>query len=99
MRKIEIVVSKLTRRYYLSFGVTRRKNEYKTFAGAMRAAKAVALAFPGDEIVTTEDPMPAFLKNDGKTKIVTSLCGGKLVRIGVNTPACCDPSTETYWSM
>ena len=38
-------------------------------------------------------------KNDKKTKIVQNLIGGKLVRINVNTPACCDPSTETYWSM
>jgi len=90
----EIVVSKLTRRYYLSFGCTRRRNEYKTFKGAVRAAVG-----SGYNVITTVDPMIEFLKNDSKTQIVTSLCSGKLVRIGVNTPACCDPSTETYWSM
>jgi hypothetical protein len=35
----------------------------------------------------------------GKTKIVTNLLSRRLVRIPVNTPLCCDPSSETYWSM
>jgi hypothetical protein len=33
------------------------------------------------------------------TKKVTSLSSGKEIEISINTPACCDPSTETYWSM
>jgi hypothetical protein len=33
------------------------------------------------------------------TKVVRNLLSGKEVVIDVNTPACCDPSTETYWSM
>jgi hypothetical protein len=90
----EIAVSKLGRNYYLSFGATRSRKEYKTFAGAVRSAVR-----KGYKVTTKVDPMPAFLANDGKTKIVENLIGGKLVRIGVNTPACCDPSTETYWSM
>ncbi len=93
-RPCEIVVSKLTRRYYISFGATRRPNEYKTFAGAVRSAKA-----RGYKVETKIDPMAEFLKNDKKTKIVTNLLSGKLVRIGVNEPLCCDPSSETYWSM
>src|SRR5690242_4150578 len=42
-----------------------------------------------------------FCNGVGRTKIVTSLCGAvdregnhKLVRIPVNTPLCCDPSSE-----
>lgn len=34
-----------------------------------------------------------------RTKIVTNLLSRKLVRIPVDTPLCCDPSSETYWSM
>lgn len=34
-----------------------------------------------------------------KTEIVTNLMSGKQVRQSVNTPRCCDPSTELYWSM
>jgi len=33
------------------------------------------------------------------TKKVTNLNSGKEIEISINTPACCDPSTETYWSM
>lgn len=28
-----------------------------------------------------------------------NMMSGKLFRQPINTPACCDPSTETYWSM
>lgn len=33
------------------------------------------------------------------TKTVVNLMSGKPVEIAYNTPGCCDPSTETYWSM
>jgi hypothetical protein len=32
-------------------------------------------------------------------KTVTSLATGQTVTIRSNTPASCDPSTETFWSM
>jgi hypothetical protein len=34
----------------------------------------------------------------GKGEWKQSVCGGK-VWVELGTPACCDPSTETYWSM
>lgn len=34
-----------------------------------------------------------------RTKKVVNMMSGVEVEIDVNTPACCDPSTETYWSM
>lgn len=34
-----------------------------------------------------------------RTKKVKNLMNGKELEIDVNTPMCCDPSTETYWSM
>lgn len=34
-----------------------------------------------------------------KTRMVRSLMSGELVEIDADTPHCCDPSTETYWSM
>lgn len=34
-----------------------------------------------------------------KTKKVVNLMSGKEIEIDANTPACCDPSTETYWSV
>lgn len=33
------------------------------------------------------------------TKKVRNLMSGKEIEIPVNTPHCCDPSTETYWSI
>lgn len=33
------------------------------------------------------------------TKTVTNLMSGKKVEIPLDTPLCCDPSSETYWSM
>ena len=34
-----------------------------------------------------------------KTRKVVSLMSGEEVEIASDTPMCCDPSTETYWSM
>jgi hypothetical protein len=34
-----------------------------------------------------------------KTETVYNLMSGKPVIQSVNTPLCCDPSSETYWSM
>jgi hypothetical protein len=34
-----------------------------------------------------------------QTKVVVNLMSQKLVRIPSDTPMCCDPSSETYWSM
>ena len=43
-------------------------------------------------------------ENTYNTKIVTTkkvinLMSGKEIEIPSNTPLCCDPSSETYWSM
>jgi len=32
-------------------------------------------------------------------KTVTNLMSGKPIEIPADTPLCCDPSSETYWSM
>lgn len=34
-----------------------------------------------------------------KMKKVRSFMTGQIVTIPVDTPYCCDPSTETYWTM
>jgi hypothetical protein len=33
------------------------------------------------------------------TKVVRSFMTGTEIEIDINTPLCCDPSSETYWSM
>lgn len=40
-----------------------------------------------------------FYNNIEKKEIVRNLMSGKDVEQRVNTPLCCDPSSETYWSM
>lgn len=89
-----IIIDKLTRHYKWARSGCSSRKEFKTFGGCVRAATRL-----GYEVTTTVDPMPEFLANDKKTRIVEVLVGGKLARIGVNTPLCCDPSSETYWSM
>lgn len=89
-----IRVSTLTRKYYLGLGACRGNAEFKTFGGAQRAANR-----KGYVCLTSVDPMVLYQADEKRTKIVTNLISGKLVRIPVNTPLCCDPSSETYWSM
>jgi hypothetical protein len=40
-----------------------------------------------------------FYSDIEKKETVHNLMSGKPVVQGVNTPLCCDPSSETYWSM
>lgn len=40
-----------------------------------------------------------FLAIPVPTKKVRNLMSGVEIEIPVNTPRCCDPSSETYWSM
>lgn len=37
--------------------------------------------------------------NEYTLKRVKNLMSSKMIDIAVDTPFCCDPSTETYWSM
>jgi hypothetical protein len=46
--------------------------------------------------VYSQEEYEAATKGKGEWK--QSVCGGK-VWVELGTPACCDPSTETYWSM
>ena len=41
----------------------------------------------------------SYYKHVVTTKKVTNLMSGEEIEIPSNTPHCCDPSTETYWSM
>jgi hypothetical protein len=80
--------------YKLGFGVCSSTDHWKTFANACRAAQR-----KGYVNETTVDPKIEYMANENKTKIVTNLISGKLVRIPVNTPIYCDPSSESYHSM
>lgn len=40
-----------------------------------------------------------WLAKRSKMKKVRNLMSGKEIEIAEDTPLCCDPSSETYWSM
>ena len=65
-------------------------------AALTRAVKNGVIANKDDYAIAEED---VFHNTIEKTKVVRSLGGKKRVELRVNTPHCCDPSTETYWSM
>lgn len=44
-------------------------------------------------------PMQQFLDLEPKMIQVRNLMTGKKVTIAADTPLCCNPSSETYWSM
>ena len=49
-----------------------------------------------DFLITSRDDFEAVVE---KTETVKSLMTGSDVKQCVNTPLCCDPSSETYWSL
>ena len=52
---------------------------------------------PVTEINVTVNGVPTVIKSN--QKVVRSLLSEQQVVIDKDTPMCCDPSTETYWSM
>ncbi len=75
-----------------------RVETYKTKSAAKgaltRMAKFMEIDVDDFEITDT----PNFRANIEKTETKKNLFGGEFTQ-PVNTPACCDPSTETYWSI
>lgn len=84
-------------RYYVlnteSNIIAGRYNGYKTSA----AAKAARTRFLK---MAVDAPILAIVSEESLPKRrVRNLMSGTEVDISVNTPLCCDPSSETYWSM
>lgn len=84
-----------------SVGETR----YKTAAAAKAAltrfnSKVTKAALTNDDTVQVGMVMSydEYVKQR-PMKRVKNLMSGKEIEIPADTPACCDPSTETYWSM
>ena len=78
-------------RWMISFNDgTRRRPTYATARNAVLAALKLRKVKGPFEI--TVDEMKG-------TKMVRNLMSGKMVEIARTTPLCCDPSSETYWSI
>ena len=71
---------------------------YKTQGGATRALNSAVSAGRVQVGELGILPMSEFKKIE-KKRNVKNLMTGLDVEISVNTPASCDPSTETYWSL
>ena len=73
------------------------KRYFKTKAGAKRSATCMNRN-AGDVYYTYAD-METYEKRVVTRKKVKNLMTGQEIEIDSNTPRCCDPSSETYWSM
>jgi len=79
------------------------------FLGSVEATLNAKCCFFGKTPYVSEDGIQIRMEGVGGTyaeliipapyKIVFSAMNGTPVCIPENTPFCCDPSTETYWSM
>ena len=59
--------------------------------------KTIKFNQPVTNITVLVNGVPTVIKSN--QKVVTSLMSNQQVVIDKDTPLCCDPSTETYWSM
>jgi hypothetical protein len=73
------------------------RSGYQTLGGARRGATALNKQFGPGKYAATD--YADYSKNVVKTILVKSLMTGKDVEIDSNTPWCCNPASETYWSM
>ena len=82
--------------------ITERAYSKKYYASEA-AAKAALTRFAKKGICVKDEVAVAelndFYNNIEKYEMVTNLMSGKQVRQSVNTPRCCDVSSELYWAM
>lgn len=77
---------------------TGRADNYAYTAGYLQSALVNALELlPVGKRQLFLDSLEKRVKP--KTRKVRNLMSGKEVEIAYDTPLCCDPSSETYWSM
>ena len=74
------------------------KRYCKTAAGAKRSATCSNRNAGRNAYEFMEETLFA-LKHPVGTKVVKNLMSGKDVEIAEDTPWCCNPASETYWSM
>jgi hypothetical protein len=94
-----VVYHKDTTRYLCNHPKVRTTH---TSFPVMKTAKAALTREVNRGAVKREDFLIADVTSFAsieKTETVNSLMTGSPIKQSVNTPMCCDPSTETYWSM
>lgn len=70
---------------------------FNTHSGAKRSMTCMNRNSQSDDYAVAEADY--YEKNIVWRKKVKNLMTGKEIEIDSNTPLCCDPSSETYWSM
>jgi hypothetical protein len=73
------------------------RQDYKTLGWAQRAAERLNLE-EGDQKYRATS-IQDYNENVVHKIRVKNLMTNEMVEIDSNTPHCCNPSTETYWSM
>jgi hypothetical protein len=75
------------------------RETYKTEAAAKAARTRMIkrLKYDADTLAVAE--VAFYTQNVAATVTRTNLMTGKTYQESVNTPMCCSPSSETYWSM
>ena len=84
--------------------ILRERAFSKEYYATERAAKAALTRFSKKDPKISRDDFAIadskdFHENIEKMKTVKNLMSGKPMEIPVNTPNCCNPGSETYWSM
>lgn len=74
------------------------KRYFKTAAGAKRSATC-SNRNAGKRVYEAMEETFFALKYPAGTKVVKNLMTGKDVEIAEDTPWCCNPASESYWSM
>ena len=74
------------------------KRYFKSAAGARRSATC-SNRNAGAEVYQAMEETLFMLKHPVGMKTVKNLMSGQDIDIPEDTPYCCDPSTERYWSM
>ena len=75
------------------------KSGYKSAAAAKAAITRLSKRFGLDRSKVDIADYLTFCKSIEKTRTVKNMMSGREVQQPVNTPRCCDVSSETYWSM
>jgi hypothetical protein len=84
----------------LLWGGKLRPNTYRTVAAAKAAmTRAYRNGIMKSRMEWKIEDASVFASKIEKTETKTNLLSGKSFTQNVNTPSCCDPSSETYWSM
>ena len=81
------------------YGGTLRPKTYKTVAAAKAGMTRANRAGKMNRREWKIEDASVFGSKIEKTETRINLMSGKPFEQKVNTPLCCDPSSETYWSM